>query len=465
LYVVHNHPSVMPGGAETYALELHEAMRRSRRYEPVLLARSGPPVSVGARAHEGTLLEVVAGEQDQYLFYTDITEYDWFLSTSRNKDVSTRFFRDFLLAYRPDVVHFQHTMFFGYDILRETRRTLPEAAIVYTLHEYLPICHNNGQMTRTNGELCRQASPRRCHECFPASSPQQFVLRERFIKSHLRVVDRFVSPSRFLRDRYVDWGIPTDAITVEENGRSIVAARGHDAERMARDRFGYFGQLTAFKGADVLLRAMELLTQRDSRRTGEAGETSISLRMHGANIEHQPEAFQQRFRALIDDAGDNVTLVGRYRPDQLPALMAAVDWVVVPSIWWENAPLVIQEAFAHGRPVICSDIGGMAEKVTHGVNGLHFRAGDPASLAGTIERAASTRGLWDHLRAGIPEVHGMAAHVGRLVELYDELLLSRAARKNPTAPAAASPASTAAGSRPATVAPSSAPRELAVHGA
>ena len=58
--------------------------------------------------------------------------------------------------------------------------------------------------------------------------------------------------------------------------------------------------------------------------------------------------------------------------------MAEIDWVVVPSIWWENSPLVIQEAFLHGRPVICSDIGGMAEKVRHGVDGLHFRVGDDA---------------------------------------------------------------------------------------
>ena len=51
--------------------------------------------------------------------------------------------------------------------------------------------------------------------------------------------------------------------------------------------------------------------------------------------------------------------------------MAEVDWVVVPSIWWENAPLVIQEAFRHRRPVICGDIGGMAEMVRDGVDGLH----------------------------------------------------------------------------------------------
>ena len=82
-----------------------------------------------------------------------------------------------------------------------------------------------------------------------------------------------------------------------------------------------------------------------------------------------------------------MTLAGKYAHDDLPRLMAEVDWVVVPSRWWENSPLVIQEAFLHQRPVICSDIGGMAEKVADGVDGLHFRAGDPRSLARVLERA------------------------------------------------------------------------------
>jgi glycosyltransferase involved in cell wall biosynthesis len=105
--------------------------------------------------------------------------------------------------------------------------------------------------------------------------------------------------------------------------------------------------------------------------------------------------------------------------------MREVDWVVVPSIWFENAPLVIQEAFAHGRPVICSDIGGMAEKVTDGVDGLHFRAGDAASLADVLGRAVRTPGLWQQLRAGIPAVHPLDAHVTNLADLYDRLLAGR----------------------------------------
>jgi glycosyltransferase involved in cell wall biosynthesis len=421
LYVVHNHPAVMPGGAETYALELYEEMRDSGRYDPLLLARTGPPVSRSGRVHEGTLLEPVGGDPNQYFFHTDIADYDWFLSTSRNKDVYTKFYREFLTAYEPDVVHFQHTLFLGYDILRETRRTLPNAAIVYTLHEYVPICHNNGQMFTTGGERCTGASPRRCHDCFPEIPPQQFFLRERFIKSHLGVVDRFVSPSRFLAGRYAEWGIDPARIMVEENGRRPLATVAdtidpEGAERADRNRIGYFGQFTAFKGADVLMKAMKLLAVRPS------------LRLHGANIEHQPEEFQALFRSLLDAAGDDVTLVGRYRPEELSALMRAVDWVVVPSIWWENAPLVIQEAFAHGLPVICSDIGGMAEKVTDGVDGLHFRAGDPQSLADTIERAIGTPGLWDRLRAGIGAVHPLARHAATLTDLYDELLAARSGR-------------------------------------
>jgi glycosyltransferase involved in cell wall biosynthesis len=281
-------------------------------------------------------------------------------------------------------------------------------------------------MFRTTGELCMKASPRRCHECFPDISPQQFFLRERFIKSHLSVVDRFVSPSRFLLERYVDWGIERERIVYEENGRlpAHPLPEADDGARWTRNRLGYFGQFTAFKGADVLMKAMKLLADRAEPPVVSA-PPAPSLRLHGANIEHQPDEFQSLFRSLLATAEADITLVGKYRPPDLPALMRAIDWVVVPSIWWENAPLVIQEAFAHGRPVICSDIGGMAEKVTDGVNGLHFRAGDPGSLAETIARAIGTPGLWEQLRAGIPAVHPLAGHASNLSDLYDEVRAGR----------------------------------------
>jgi glycogen synthase len=102
--------------------------------------------------------------------------------------------------------------------------------------------------------------------------------------------------------------------------------------------------------------------------------------------------------------------------------MAAVAWVIVPSTWWENAPLIILEAFRHRRPVICSDIGGMAEMVEDGVSGLHFRAGDAADLARTMRRAASERGLFETLQRGMPEVPQLNQSAAWHAGLYDEVL-------------------------------------------
>jgi glycosyltransferase involved in cell wall biosynthesis len=424
LFLVHNHPAVRPGGAEAYALELYRAMSTSNDFDAVFMSRSGPPVSVTGPHHEGRPITLIDDDPNQFFFYTDLSDWDWTFARSPRKSALTRFYAEFLLDQKPDVVHFQHTQFFGYDILRVTRNTLPDVPIVYTLHEFLPICFADGKMLRTrNEELCLESSPRRCHECFPQITQQTFFMRERFIKSHLSLVDRFISPSHFLTERYVDWGIPREKIMYEDHGRLPVASalprREPPAPRKAarpRNRFAFFGQLTQYKGTDVLLEAMALLAD-------EGFDAHLSI--HGASLDWAPPDYQEKLRDLLEQSGDSVTLVGAYEPSDLPSLMQDIDWVVVPSIWWENSPLVIQEAFLYGRPVICSDIGGMAEKVTDGVSGLHFRCGDPDGLAETMRRAAETKGLWEELCLGVPRIQSMDEHVAKLTGLYRSLIDAR----------------------------------------
>ena len=417
LYIAHNHPSIRPGGAEQHALELHRAMSSLPEIESVLLTKGGPPVGTSGRTHEGTFIAPVDGHPNEYFLYTDGYEFDYINGTITDKDFYTKHFRAFLAAIQPDVVHIQHTLHLGYELIREVRNTLPKAAIVYTLHEYMPICARDGQMVRTrNDELCDEATPQRCHECFPHLSPQTFFLRKRFIQAQFELVDLFLAPSHFLMQRFIEWGIPEKKIRFEDYGRAIAAATP-EKSRQHRTRLGYFGQLNPFKGVHVLLEAMRLL-EADPVTDG---QERVTLSIHGANLDIQDGEFRRNLAKLLDETTKSVTLVGKYRPADVPALMRDIDWVVVPSIWWENSPLVIQEAFLNRRPVICSNVGGMAEKVADGVNGLHFRVGDPVSLAQTIRRAAGTTDLWDHMRRGIPAVYSLDDQVVKLGGLYRSL--------------------------------------------
>jgi glycosyltransferase involved in cell wall biosynthesis len=416
LQICHSHPRARPGGAEVYAHELHRHLRDSSEWEPIFLARSGPPHSSEPAPADGGRISPVVGEADEYLLHTEGLDFDWMLGTMRRSkdldsgDLYTEDLRRFLLAARPDAVHFQHTLFIGYDAIREVRRTLPGVPVIYTLHEFLPICHNKGQMVRTfDRSLCGEASPGRCAECFPGIDPEQFLRRERFIRAALDLVDLFVAPSATLRERYVEWGIPRERILLEDYGRAP-APVGEVPRPAPHETLGIFGQVNPYKGVDVLLRAQQAL-----------GPAAPPLRLHGANLDLQEHGFRDEIAALLA-AAPNATDVGPYPPGRAAEVMAAVDWVVVPSVWWENSPLVIQEAFAAGRPVICSDVGGMAEKVADGVNGLRFRVGDPESLAATIRRAVGTPGLWEHLREGIPPVHSMTDHAALLTSAYESLL-------------------------------------------
>jgi glycosyltransferase involved in cell wall biosynthesis len=214
-----------------------------------------------------------------------------------------------------------------------------------------------------------------------------------------------------LCDRYIAWGLPPEKMAVLENGQarrdqSIVEESSNYA---SETRFIVLGQLSCRKGTLVLLNAVRLLPKRLRKL--------VRIEIHGS-IQHAEEDFKLEFEKALGEVEDTVSFCGPYRFADVGGIIRHSGWVIVPSIWWENSPLVIQEAFTAGRPVICSNIGGMAEKVTHGVNGVHFRVNSASDLAARIEECATNPDLWKKLCAGVPQPPTIDQTVDRLLALY-----------------------------------------------
>jgi len=344
-------------------------------------------------------------------------DIDHFLHSQRAKWAIYKQFRSLLQRFRPDVVHFHHYVHLGVEMIREARRYAPSMPILLTLHEYLAICHNHGQMVKVSGRLCERSGPADCSMCFPRYTPQDFFLRESYLRSFLDLADAYVCPSRFLLERYAQWGLPQEKLHLIENGQPPAPAGAVEPPTgdLSR-RFAVLGQISELKGALVFLDAVRSLPEPLRKQ--------LTFEIYGT-LQHQSQVFSALFAERLAAMDDNVRFYGEYRPADLRSLMQRVGWVVVPSIWWENSPMVIQEAFNHRRPVICSNIGGMAEKVTHGRDGLHFIVGSAADLAARIEQAAG-EGVWSRLQAGIVPPVTTGDSIAALLDLYGEIEARRA---------------------------------------
>jgi glycosyltransferase involved in cell wall biosynthesis len=251
--------------------------------------------------------------------------------------------------------------------------------------------------------------------CFPDKAPEDFFLRKRYIERFFDLVDEFVSPSHFLADRYAAWGIDASRIRVRENScacqrRPLQLGKHHRPPGPLR--VGYFGQISKLKGIGVLLDAAKLLEGKQ--------DNGIVFEIHGDDA-GQPEEFRQEFRGRIEKAGPNVVYLGPYGRDRIGDLMSEVDVVLVPSIWWENSPLVIQEAQALNRVVGVSRLGGMSEAVRNrDAQGFSFPVGNSLMLVSFLKDIAS-RVAPDSVRSYPP---GTPCH-----ERFDTHTLERSANR------------------------------------
>ena len=400
----HGHPFYSKGGGEVVAFNSFGAMRRGNLNAYLYCAVNQdlkPEYNLFA-AHEH-LLEFRARE---YLF--PARKLDLFLCAHNHRAFFPALIRK-LSEQKIDVFHFHHFWSVGTDLIVQLMECFPAAKFVLTLHELLAICLRDGQMVKNKtDELCFRPSDIECHMCFPQFDKDQFRARRLFLSEFLQRFDLLISPSAFVAKRIQEWGVEKEVHVIENGYTAPSAAPQVDADdEVITRRFAFFGQPTPFKGLDIFVSAASQVSRGD-----------VTFSVYGCDRRKFVEQFGPQWDVVIDKLAGRLQFLGPYDPRSVFQLMQHNGWIVIPSIWWENSPLVIQESFLVGRPPIVADIGGMREKVENGVNGLHFTARNSAALASVMRRAAGNVDLWHNLRFGINPPPTMEEMTRLLTNLY-----------------------------------------------
>lgn len=269
--------------------------------------------------------------------------------------------------------------------------------VVQTLHDYQLICPNYKLFTQ--GSPCERCNPHKYwnairYKCVQDSrlssalAAAEMGLHNVLLKSYEKGVTQFIAPSQFLRDKLLEWGWKEDQVTYIPHFSTLTPDTGKRKKQVL-----FAGRLTKEKGVRVLAEA--------------AAAIDAPVLIAGTGEE---EAW------LRENAPDNVELLGFQKPEQLHALMAESAAVIVPSLWYENAPMVVYEALALGTPVVGSDIGGIPELIEENANGMLCAVGDAANLSEKVNQLLKTP-----LQISQNQ-YNASSHLKQLVTLYEHIL-------------------------------------------
>lgn len=323
-----------------------------------------------------------------------------------------RKFGRMLQRYKPDFVHLHsiHHHLTPSIIFESREKRIP---IVWTLHDYKLICPNSHFMIDTSGEVCEacgrnsyyQAILRRCKKGSLLASTMACI--ETYVHRIIGVrnyVDMFIAPSSFLRNKLIEKGFPSTKV------RHISHFIPDDMFIPSKNRKGnyllFIGKLEPIKGIYQLLAA-----------SGIAREVPVML------AGHAEKSFLSKLGVL---GPSSVKYVGVKQNIELRALIAESLGIIVPSLCYENQPFSILEAFACGKPVIASNLGGMAELVKNGERGILVPPGDAEALADAMKWLFNHPG--EAVKMGIAaqtyalREHSAAVHYAKLMKVYQGIL-------------------------------------------
>jgi glycosyltransferase involved in cell wall biosynthesis len=279
--------------------------------------------------------------------------------------------------------------------------------VVQTLHNYRLLCP--AATFLREGKICEDclgkaiAWPSLIHKCYRKSFMQTgavvgMITAHKMLGTWRRQVDYYIALTPFMRDKFIAGGFPPERIVVKPNSVEDTGVGSGDA-----DNFLFVGRLSEEKGAAVLLGAWK--TARTSRKLKiiGTGPDEMSLRAMATGL-------------------PNVEFMGQVSAERVRAEMSQAAALVFPSIWYEGLSRVMIEAFSKGTPIIASDVGPISTIVKDGQNGMHFRVGDCADLAGKLSSFPAAgeglAGLRRSARKEYERCYSDEVVYGKLMEIY-----------------------------------------------
>jgi glycosyltransferase involved in cell wall biosynthesis len=314
---------------------------------------------------------------------------------------------------QPDIAH-AHNIYhhLSPSVLVELRRH--NVPIVMTLHDLKLVCpaykmHSQGAVCEDcRGGALRHVVKNRCIKNSTVMSALVWLesTTHRMLNLYMGTVARFVVPSRFFLAKFAEWGVDTSRFVHIPNSVNVDELATAGDVRDAGDAFVYLGRLVPEKGVATLIRA--------------AAQARVPLRIIGTGSE------ERALQELAAELGGNVEFSGYLTGSALRTAISTARAVVIPSEWYENAPISVMEASALGRPVIGAAIGGIPELIRPGETGFVFTSGSVESLVEVLAQAGRTPKT-DLARMGQAGREWMrtdfspAAYRDRMTALYEDL--------------------------------------------
>ncbi len=363
-----------------------------------------------------------------------------------NNTYVAHWFQEILKYFKPDIVHFFHLAFLSASVVDECQKA--EIPRVMTPTDFWLICPTS-QLRLPGNALCRgpdkdgvncmrhavfNHQPRYIarifnrlprllivamiwganHGLFSWSklSPMVRALNQRtsFLKRRMNMLDRVIAPTYLMEQMLVANGLSQNKVVFSRFGISATeSVPKSQLQQTDKLRIGFIGGLTEHKGAHLLISAIRLLQNMPS----------LELKIYG-NHKTDPQYFKKLTQLAYED--QRIHFCGTFPNELIGEIFSELDVLVVPSIWYENTPLVIYSAQAAGCPVLATNLGGMAEVVEHEKNGLLFEAGDVTGIANTIKRLALDRGLLKRLAGNAKAPKAISIYVAELLVIYHDVL-------------------------------------------